>query len=127
VYKLIVLLESLYKIYRLCGVVKMEKQIEVFKALSDKNRLLIIEMLSCGELCACDIIEGLELTQPTVSHHMKILQHAGLVNSKKNGKWTIYSLDKDAFSGLCKFIEKLSSEKEDCICKKVSKSCYSVD
>lgn len=100
----------------------MEKQIEIFKALSDKNRLLIIEMLSCGELCACDIIEGLELSQPTVSHHMKILQHAGLVNSKKNGKWMIYSLDKYAFSGLCNFIEKLSSEKEDCICKKIGES-----
>ncbi|WP_432667211.1 metalloregulator ArsR/SmtB family transcription factor [Wukongibacter baidiensis] len=105
----------------------MEKKIEIFKALSDKNRLLIIDMLSCGELCACDIIEGLELTQPTVSHHMKILQHAGLVNSRKNGKWTIYSLDKDAFSNLCGFIEKLSSEKENCICKKVVKSSCNVE
>ncbi|WP_432404302.1 ArsR/SmtB family transcription factor [Wukongibacter sp. M2B1] len=105
----------------------MEKQIEIFKALSDKNRLLIIEMLSCGELCACDIIEGLELTQPTVSHHMKILQHAGLVNSKKNGKWTIYSLDKGAFNDLCKFIERLSSKKEDCICKELGRSSCIVE
>lgn len=103
----------------------MEKQIEIFKALSDRNRLLIIEMLSCGELCACDIMDGLELTQPTISHHMKILQHAGLVKSKKSGKWTIYSLDKDVFNGICEFIKELSTNKENCICKKAKKSCSS--
>ncbi len=103
----------------------MEKQIEIFKALSDKNRLLIIEMLSCGELCACDIMDGLELTQPTISHHMKILQHAGLVSSKKNGKWTIYSLDNNAFNDTSEFIKQLSTNKDDCICNKVKKSCTS--
>ncbi len=95
----------------------MEKQIEIFKALSDKNRLLIIDMLSCGELCGCDIIEGLNLTQPTVSHHMKVLQHANLVNSVKDGKWTIYTLNKDIFKEICEFINNISSYKDECICK----------
>ncbi|MCT4565134.1 MAG: metalloregulator ArsR/SmtB family transcription factor [Maledivibacter sp.] len=99
----------------------MNEKVEIFKALSDNNRLLIIEMLSCGELCACDIMEGLELTQPTISHHMKILQHAGLVKSKKNGKWTIYSLNKNKFTDLSDFINHLSSYKKDCICNKVTK------
>ena len=45
----------------------------VFKALGDTTRLKIIEMLSCGELCACDFLECFEITQPTLSYHMKIL------------------------------------------------------
>lgn len=99
----------------------MENMVEIFKALSDKNRLLIIDMLSCGELCGCEIIDGLNLTQPTVSHHMKILHQAGLVNSRKEGKWIHYSLNKDTFNKVNKFIEDISSYKDDCICKKVKK------
>ena len=94
--------------------------VEKLKALSDRNRLLIIDMLSCGELCACDIIEGLHLTQPTISHHMKILEKANIVNSKKDGKWTIYSLNKSEINNTVKFVEKISNDKEDCICKKVN-------
>ncbi|QIB27546.1 ArsR/SmtB family transcription factor [Caloranaerobacter azorensis] len=102
----------------------MDKNVEVFKALSDKNRLLIIDMLSCGELCNCDIMEQLNLTQPTISHHMKILQHSGLINSRKEGKWIYYSINKKAFDNLCYFIKTLSSYKEDCICKNVmQKKC----
>lgn len=97
----------------------MDKKAEVFKALSDKNRLLIVDMLSCGELCNCDIMEELELTQPTISHHIKILQHAGLIFSRKEGKWIYYSLNKKNFDDLCNFISRLSTYKEDCICKAV--------
>lgn len=99
----------------------MNKKIELFKALSDENRLLIIEMLSCGELCGCDIIKGLGLTQPTISHHMKILQQSGLVNAKKRGKWMIYKLNEEVFNQLSHFIKNLSSHKENCICKKIEK------
>lgn len=101
----------------------MDKQIEIFKALSDKNRLLILDMLSCGEMCACDIMEGLELTQPTISHHMKILQHAGLIDSRKRGKWVIYSINKTTFEKTNDFIEKLTFYKENCICEKVKNRC----
>lgn len=114
-------------LYEIEGDNKMDEKIEIFKALSDKNRLLIIDMLSCGELCACDIMEGLELTQPTISHHMKILQHAGLINSKKNGKWTIYSLNKERFNNLCDYINHLSSYKKNCICEKVAKKTCNED
>ncbi len=102
----------------------MEKRSEIFKALSDVNRLKIIDMLSCGELCICDLIEGLELSQPTISHHMKILKQAGLVRSNKNGKWTIYSINKDVFEDVAEFIKYISSFKQNCICNKVKKgSC----
>ena len=101
----------------------MDEKVEIFKALSDKNRLLILDMLSCGEMCACDIMEGLELTQPTISHHMKVLQHAGLVNGDKKGKWIVYSINNEKVEGLCDFIRYLTSYKEDCICKTVNSCC----
>lgn len=102
---------------------KMDKMIEIFKALSDKNRLLILEMLSCGELCACDIIEGLNLTQPTISHHMKILQKANLINVKKQGKWMRYSLNLEVIKGSIDYINLLASPKDDCICKGIKIDC----
>ncbi|WBW96670.1 ArsR/SmtB family transcription factor [Oceanirhabdus sp. W0125-5] len=99
----------------------MEKKVEVFKALADSNRLKILDMLSCGELCVCDLIEGLELTQSTVSHHMKILKQADLVKSNKIGKWTKYSINKDTFEDIENFIKYISTFKDDCICNKVIK------
>jgi len=65
----------------------------LFKALADVNRLMIVDMLSSGELCACRILEKFKITQPTLSHHMKILCDCGLVIGRKSGKWTYYSLD----------------------------------
>ena len=64
----------------------------VFKAFCDENRLLILEMLQTGEKCACVLLEKLEITQPTLSHHMKILVESGIVASRKEGKWTYYSI-----------------------------------
>ena len=64
----------------------------ICKALSDTNRLKIVELLSNGEKCGCKLLEAFEITQPTLSHHMKILEESGLVKGKKQGKWTHYSL-----------------------------------
>jgi len=58
----------------------------LFKALSDPNRLMIVDMLSCGELCACRILERFRITQPTLSHHMKTLCDCGLVLWRKEGR-----------------------------------------
>ena len=54
------------------------KYVPLFKAMSDETRLKIIDMLSCGEMCACDILEEFNITQPTLSYHMKILTDSGL-------------------------------------------------
>ena len=97
----------------------MEEMLETFKALSDMNRLEILDMLSCGEMCACDIIDGLGLSQPTISHHMKILQGANLIYSEKRGKWMFYSINQERVGQVCASLKHLISEKEDCICKKV--------
>ena len=68
----------------------------VFKAFCDENRLMILKMLQSGEKCACILLEKLEISQPTLSHHMKILLKSGVVIPRKEGKWTHYSIDKDA-------------------------------
>jgi ArsR family transcriptional regulator len=87
-----------------------------FKALSDTNRLMIIDMLSCGELCACVILEKLNITQPTLSHHMKTLCDCGLIDGRKEGKWIYYSLNVEAVKNCRTFLEEVSSIKQDCIC-----------
>lgn len=66
----------------------------VFKALSDENRLRILQLLTTGEKCACKLLEEIQVTQPTMSHHMKILCDAGLVTGRKEGKWMHYSISK---------------------------------
>lgn len=100
----------------------MDKMVDAFKALSDKNRLFILDMLSCGEMCACEIMEGLELSQSTISHHMKVLQEAELVNGVKNGKWMNYSINKEKVEEIKEFITYITNYKEDCICNKVRRN-----
>ncbi len=103
--------------------IKIEDKVDVFKALSDKNRLLILDMLSCGELCACNIMDGLNLTQPTISHHMKILQQCDLVKGRKEGKWVFYSINMEKVEQLQEFIKQITLSKENCICKDVNNNC----
>ena len=88
---------------------------ELFKALGDANRLMIVDMLSCGELCACRILEKFNITQPTLSYHMKILCDSGLVNARKDGKWTHYSLDEMAVQDFRDFLQLVTSNKENSI------------
>ena len=70
----------------------MKKFTEVMKALSDPNRVKILKMLQHRSMCVCELRELLEVSQPTVSKHLKILERAGLVNSKKDGLWVDYFL-----------------------------------
>ena len=62
----------------------------ICKALGDANRLEIVKMLSDGEKCGCKLLERFEITQPTLSHHMKILMECGLVNARKG--WQVAAL-----------------------------------
>ena len=69
------------------------KQITViFKALCDENRVQIFRLLQGGERCACELLDEMQLSQPTLSHHMKILCDSGLVVGRKEGKWMHYSI-----------------------------------
>ena len=95
--------------------------ISAFKALSDETRLKIIDMLSCGEMCACDILEEFSISQSTLSYHMKILTECGLVNAVRDGAWMKYTLNKGKTDEILSFYKAITTEKEACICKKVSK------
>ena len=70
----------------------MEKLAECLKALSDPTRLRILSLLENGELCVCDIMEGLGLPQSRVSRHMSFLKNSGWVNGTRKGKWVYYRL-----------------------------------
>ena len=64
----------------------------IFKAFCDENRLQILELLRGGEKCACRLLEELSISQPTLSHHMKILCDSGIVLGRKEGKWMHYRI-----------------------------------
>ena len=69
-----------------------------FAALADPVRLRVLSMLAAapgGEVCVCDFVEPLAKSQPTVSHHLKVLSDAGLVQGNRRGKWVWYSLNRD--------------------------------
>lgn len=84
-----------------------EKNAKIMKALSDPSRLKIIDLLSCGEMCACKILESFDFTQPTLSHHMKVLSDCGLVNVRKEGLWNHYSLNNTSCNKLSLFLMSL--------------------
>lgn len=92
------------------------------KAFSDLNRLHILQHLMQGELCACKLLERLQITQPTLSHHMKALCEAGLVQSRKEGKWMYYTLDRTTLYSFRTIIDALlcadnHPEKTQCSCE----------
>ncbi|MBR6771621.1 MAG: winged helix-turn-helix transcriptional regulator [Lachnospiraceae bacterium] len=88
----------------------------ICKALGDSNRLQIVQMLSDGEKCGCKLLEAFQITQPTLSHHMKILCECGLVNNRKEGKRHHYSLNGETLGDFKQFIESLFCVKEGGCC-----------
>ncbi len=79
----------------------MEEAALLFKALADETRLAILRQLrEEGEVCACDFQACCDLAQPTVSHHLKVLREAGLINSEKRGLWVYYTLDPEKVASL---------------------------
>jgi ArsR family transcriptional regulator len=74
-----------------------------FSALADPVRLRVLSILAAapqGEVCVCDFVQPLGKSQPTVSHHLKILSDAGLVHGDRRGKWVWYSLDRERLADL---------------------------
>jgi ArsR family transcriptional regulator len=93
---------------------------KVLKAISEPKRLRIVDMLSCGELCACEILEEFHITQPTLSHDMKLLVEAGIVKDRREGKNIYYSLNQDILRKLQETLKTVFAENPDCICHKKS-------
>ncbi|PKK93997.1 MAG: transcriptional regulator [Tenericutes bacterium HGW-Tenericutes-6] len=91
----------------------MEKHelLKVFKALSDETRLEIVQMLSLEKRCACQLQEKFDITQPTLSHHMKMLVDSQLLIQTKIGKWVYYQINPDVLNDILVFITDLSETK----------------
>lgn len=80
------------------------KRSKFFKALADVTRLRILKLLEIREMCVCEIMIALELTQPTTSHHLGILENVGLVKGRKEGKWVYYRItDEKLIKNLWRF------------------------
>ena len=91
---------------------------KMLKAISEPTRLRIVDMLSCGELCACKILEAFNITQPTLSHDMRVLVEAGIVQDRREGKNIYYTLKKEALSQMHETLGRMFEDKPDCICHK---------
>lgn len=86
----------------------VEEAALICKALGDANRMSIIQILTNGEKCACELLESLDITQPTLSYHMKILEECRLVTSRDDWRNTYYSLKCNTWQSFKKFIEAIS-------------------
>lgn len=84
----------------------------LFKVLADPVRLQIVDMLAQGEMCACDLLQNLPISQPTLSHHMKALRASGLVSVRKQATWMHYSLSLDDVARLWQIIDTLVSSED---------------
>ncbi|MEA5152106.1 MAG: metalloregulator ArsR/SmtB family transcription factor [Oscillospiraceae bacterium] len=90
----------------------------ICRALGDAKRLRIVRMLSDGEKCACKLLEAFEISQPTLSHHMKILCGCSLVTARREGKWSHYSLSRETLAEFTAFVGGLEcGEGEGGCCK----------
>ncbi|TLS37165.1 ArsR/SmtB family transcription factor [Pseudalkalibacillus caeni] len=81
-------------------VMEIERAASILKLLGDKTRLTILGMLKDSECCVCEFVEVLQMSQPSVSQHLRKLRDAGLVKEKRKGQWIFYSLHKESESYL---------------------------
>lgn len=86
-------------------------------ALGNPNRARIVEYLSCGPLCACELLEHFHISQPTLSSHMRILREAGLVTERQAGRWKHYSLNRELLAEFLAFAACLFRGDESCVCR----------
>lgn len=95
---------------------KYQRNAAIFKAFCDENRWRILEMLRSGEKCACRLLEELHVGQSTLSHHMKILCDSGVVMSRREGKWTHYSLSAEQCNVVVGMLQDLLCTEAACEC-----------
>ena len=87
---------------------RAERDAPIFAALSDEVRLQIIRLLSrSSALCACEIQQAFDLGQPTISHHLRVLRRAGLIDCEKRGVWAYYFLKREALKGIAQGLFEL--------------------
>lgn len=92
---------------------ELERKAHVFKALSDPNRLKILKTLKKGEICGCDLLKELKISQPTLSHHMRILCDANITKGRREGKWVFYSFNVEGIKLCRKSLEFFTTVDDD--------------
>ena len=95
----------------------------IFRALSDEKRLRIMDLLTGGELCVCELTEILDLPQPLLSFHLRTLKDAGLVEDRRAGRWVYYSLGRKALEKGRSVLEELASERAQPVARRASPRC----
>lgn len=90
--------------------------LKIIKALGEQTRIKIFEMLRGGRLCACKILANLNVAQPTLSHHMRILCDCGLIVAEKDWKWTYYSIDDNKLQELLEYLSCCKGNRSDGEC-----------
>ena len=103
----------------------LRDDVRKIKSLADENRLAIMLALQQGEKCGCVLLEGLNITQPTLSHHMKLLCDSDLVTGRKEGKWMYYSISPEGVAAFRNMIAGYArcncediEEDNNCSCEK---------
>lgn len=91
----------------------------MFKAFCDENRIRILKLLCAGEKCACRLLEEMRISQPTLSHHMKILRDSGIVAGRREGKWMHYRICPEGVETARAYLTGLTAADPAC----ESKSC----
>lgn len=84
------------------------EQNRLLKALANPTRLKILNLLQIREMCVCEVMVALGLTQPTASHHLNILENVGVAKNRKEGRWVFYSLTSDATQPLFEFLKRVT-------------------
>ncbi len=101
--------------------INTRKTANIFKALCDENRIKILQMLCSGEQCACKLLVALKVTQPTLSHHMKILVDSGIVVGRKEGTWMHYSISREGVTLVHQMLSEITNISYD---TKENQSCH---
>ena len=92
----------------------------IMKALSESNRLSLYLALHAGESCVCELLDQFSITQPTLSHHMKILSEALLVTGRREGKWIYYSVNQKTLAEFRQYLNSLETN----VTSKKNNSCH---
>jgi len=91
----------------------MQELLNIFKAFSEETRLKMLKIMEKGEICVCDLVSVLNVSQPKISFHLNVLKEAGLIKDRKQGKWVHYSInDSDMFRRflMLSALERISDE-----------------
>ncbi|MFH0812098.1 MAG: metalloregulator ArsR/SmtB family transcription factor [Pseudomonadota bacterium] len=100
----------------------MKRIAKIFKALSDETRLRVIKLLQERELCVCELMQVLNMSQPRISRHLSVLKNAGFVDDRREGKWVYYSLRNEAKNNeITTILNALSSMANDTVVAKEDK------